>query len=35
MAMENAPFVDDVPMKTSISQGFPIATFDYRRVLFV
>ena len=29
---ENTPFIGDFPMETPISIGFPIATFDYRRV---
>ena len=32
MAMDNLPFVDDVPIETSISRGFPIATFDCRKI---
>ena len=30
--LENTPFIDDVPITTFIYDGFPIATFDYRRV---
>ena len=32
MAMEKTLFIGDVPIETPISSGFPIATFDYRRV---
>ena len=32
MAMENGPFIGDVPVKTSIHRGFYIAMFDYQRV---
>ena len=30
--MENTLFIGDFPIETPISSGFPIATFDYRRV---
>jgi hypothetical protein len=33
MAMENPPFMDDFPIKTSIYTGFPISIFDYRSVM--
>ena len=32
MAMENALFIGNFPIETAIPSGFPIATFDYRRV---
>ena len=32
MAIENPPFIDDLPIKTSIYRGFSIATFDCQRV---
>jgi hypothetical protein len=32
MAMENALFIGEFPIETPISSGFPLATFDYRRV---
>ena len=32
MAMESTLFIGDFPIETTISSGFPIATFDYRRV---
>ena len=35
MAMENGPFIVDVPFKTSIHRGFSIAVFDCQRVLLV
>ena len=31
-AIENPPFMDDIPIQTSIYRGFPIVTFDYQRV---
>ena len=31
--MENPPLMDDFPIETSIYMGFPIAVFNYRRVL--
>ena len=31
MAMENGPFIGDVPAKTPIHRGFVIAMFDYQR----
>ena len=34
MAMENT-FIGDFPIETSISNGYPVATFDYRRVYSV
>jgi hypothetical protein len=34
MAMENTLFIGDFPIETLISSGFPIATFDYRRIIF-
>ena len=30
--LENAPFIDDVPLETSIYRGFAIAMFDCQRV---
>ena len=30
--MENTLVIDDVPIKTSIHRGFPVAIFDYQRV---
>ena len=33
MALENPPFVDDFPIETSKYMGFPIAMFDYQRVV--
>ena len=33
MAMENPSFITDLPIKTSIDRRFPIATFDFRRLL--
>ena len=30
--MENCPFIDDFPMKTSIDKGFSIAMLVYQRV---
>ena len=32
MAMEIPNFLDDFPIETSIFRGFPIVTFEYRRV---
>ena len=32
MATENTLFMRDIPFETQISNGFPTATFDYRRV---
>ena len=32
MAMEDAIFIGYFPIEIPISSGFPIATFDYRRV---
>ena len=32
IAMENGPFVDDFPIKTSIYKGFSMATLVYQRV---
>ena len=32
MAMENGPFIGDVPIKASIPSGFSIDMFDYQRV---
>ena len=32
MAMENGPFVGDLPIKTSMNRGCPIAVFDYQKV---
>ena len=32
MAMENQPFIDDVPINSSIARGFSAAIFDYRMV---
>ena len=32
MAMENQPFIDDVPINSSIGRGFSAAIFDYRMV---
>ena len=34
MAIENPPFIDDFPIKSSV-WGFSLATFDYRRVTIV
>ena len=33
IAIENHPLLHDFPTKASIYMGFPIATFDYRRVM--
>ena len=33
MAMEDTLFIGDSAIETPISSGFPIATFDYRRVV--
>ena len=33
MAMENGPFINDVPIKTSIDRGFSTAMCDYQRVV--
>ena len=33
IAMENGPYIVDFPIETSISSGFPSATFNYRRVI--
>ena len=30
--MENGPFIDDFPIKTSIYEGFSIVTLNYQRV---
>ena len=30
--MENGPLISDFPIEPPIDRGFPIATFDYRRV---
>ena len=30
--MDNPPFMDNLPIETSIYMGFPIAMFNYRRV---
>ena len=30
--LENGPFINDVPIKTSIHRGFSIAMFDYQQV---
>ena len=35
MAMENGPFINDVPIKISIHRGLSIAMFDYHRVFQV
>ena len=35
MAMENTLVICDVSIETLISSGFPIAMFDYRRVMVV
>ena len=32
MAMEDKLFIDVFPLETPISGGFPIATFDFRKV---
>ena len=32
MAIENVPFIGDIPIKSSIDTGFSIAMFDYQRV---
>ena len=32
VAMENGPFIDDFPIKTSIYRGFSMAMLDYQRV---
>ena len=34
MAMENGPFIDDFPIKTSIYKGFSIAMLNNQRVSF-
>ena len=34
MAMEDALFIRDFTIEIPISSGFPIATFDYRRVIY-
>ena len=31
--MENGPFIDDFPIKTSIYEGFSMAMLNYQRVL--
>ena len=33
IAMENGPFIDDFPIKTSIYKGFSMAMLNYQRVL--
>jgi len=30
--MENGPFIDDFPIKTSIYEGFSMAMLNYQRV---
>ena len=35
MAMENTLLIGGFPIETPISSGFPIATFDYRKVLIL
>ena len=35
MAMENTLLIGGGPIETPISSGFPIATFDYRKVLIL
>ena len=32
MAMENTQLIGDFPIETPLASGFPLATFDYRRV---
>ena len=34
IAMENDPFVDDFPIKTSISSGFSMAMLNNQRVIW-
>ena len=34
IAMENCPFIDDFPTKTSIYQGFSMAMLNNQRVLY-
>ena len=34
MAMENGPFIDDFPIKTSIYKGFSMAMLNNQRVYF-
>ena len=34
IAMENGPFIDDFPIKTSIYEGFSIAMLNNKRVIF-
>jgi len=33
MAVENPPSVDEFPIKTFIYREFPVAVFDYRKVV--
>jgi hypothetical protein len=33
IAMENGPFIDDFPIKTSIYKGFSMAMLNYQRVI--
>ena len=35
IAMENGPFIDDFPIKTSIHKGFSIAMLNNQMVLFL
>ena len=34
IAMENCPFIDDFPIKTSIYEGFSMAMLNKQRVFF-
>ena len=35
IAMENGPFIDYVPIKTSIYKGFSMAMLNNQRVLYI
>jgi len=35
IAMENGPFIDDVPIKTSIYEGFSMAMLNNQRVIHI